>query len=182
MKVGKKNKIWIIFSRMFSKLFLLFFKDFIYLFLERGRVGEREGEKHQCVVASHVAPTGDLARNPGMWPDWESNQWPFGSQPVLSPLSYTSQGSKLLLIKYLASTASENSLENNTKMFTNIAPYKSLRLLREGTSFVHPLPYMTALRHRWPNPWSLGSCEQDLLPYWKEQWSWRTLGSESQSR
>ena len=74
MKVGKKNKILIIFSRMFSKLFLLFFKDFIYLFLERGRVGEREGEKHQCVVASHVAPTGDLARNPGMWPDWESNQ------------------------------------------------------------------------------------------------------------
>ena len=23
--------------------------------------GEREGEKHQCVVASHVPPTGDLA-------------------------------------------------------------------------------------------------------------------------
>ena len=36
--------------------------------------GEREGEKHQCVVASPVAPTGDLARNPGMCPDWESNQ------------------------------------------------------------------------------------------------------------
>ena len=23
-----------------------------------------EGEKHQCVVASHMAPTGDLAHNP----------------------------------------------------------------------------------------------------------------------
>ena len=33
-----------------------FFKDFIYLFLERGREGEREGEKHQCVVASHALP------------------------------------------------------------------------------------------------------------------------------
>ena len=34
-----------------------FIKDFIYFnFRQRGREGEREGEKHQCVVASH-APT-----------------------------------------------------------------------------------------------------------------------------
>ena len=38
------------------------------------------GEKHQCVVASHAPPTGDLAHNPGMFPDWESNQRPFGWQ------------------------------------------------------------------------------------------------------
>ena len=56
----------------------LFFKDFIYLFLERGREREREGEKHQCVVASHTQP-GDLACNPGMCPDWELNPQPFGS-------------------------------------------------------------------------------------------------------
>ena len=42
--------------------------------------GEREGEKHQCVVASHMPSTGDLACNPGMCPDWELNQRPFGSQ------------------------------------------------------------------------------------------------------
>ena len=36
-------------------------KDFTYLFLERGREGKREGEKHQCAVASHMPPTGDLA-------------------------------------------------------------------------------------------------------------------------
>ena len=41
---------------------------------------EREGEKYQCVVASHVPPSGDLAHNPGMCPDWESNQQPSGSQ------------------------------------------------------------------------------------------------------
>ena len=60
--------------------------------MERGREGERE--KHQCVVASHAPPTGDLARNPGMCPDWESNQQHFGSQAqsMLYPLSYTSQG------------------------------------------------------------------------------------------
>ena len=31
-----------------------FLKDFIYLFLEREKEGEREGEKHQCVVTSHT--------------------------------------------------------------------------------------------------------------------------------
>ena len=67
---GKKRKHFVFFS----------LKDFIYLCLERGREGEREGEKHQCVVASHTPPTGDLACNPGMCPDWESNQRPFGSQ------------------------------------------------------------------------------------------------------
>ena len=32
------------------------------------------------MVASHASSTGDLACNPGMYPDWESNQRPFGSQ------------------------------------------------------------------------------------------------------
>ena len=45
-----------------------------------GRAGEREREKHQCVVASHRPPTWDLACNPSMCPDWESNRQPFGSQ------------------------------------------------------------------------------------------------------
>ena len=51
-----------------------FLKDFIYLFLERGREGEREAEEHQSVVAFQVPPTGDLACNPVMCPDWESNR------------------------------------------------------------------------------------------------------------
>ena len=42
--------------------------------------GEREGEKHQCVVAPHVSPTGDLVCNTGMCPNWEPNQQPFGLQ------------------------------------------------------------------------------------------------------
>ena len=50
------------------------------MFSQRGKEGEREGEKHQCVVAPRVPPTGHLACNPGMCPDWESNQRPFGSQ------------------------------------------------------------------------------------------------------
>ena len=58
----------------------MFFKDFIDLFLQRGREEEREGEKHPCVVASHAPPAGDLAHNPGICPDWESNWQPFGLQ------------------------------------------------------------------------------------------------------
>ena len=38
--------------------FKTFLKDFIYLFLERVREGEREGEKLQCVVVSHTPATG----------------------------------------------------------------------------------------------------------------------------
>ena len=75
------------------------FKDFhLFIFRERGLEREREGQKHQCVVASHAAPTGDMACNPGMCPDWESNRRPFGLQPVLNLLSYTSQGRKLILL------------------------------------------------------------------------------------
>ena len=53
---------------------------FIYLFSFREGKGGREGEKHQCVVASHALPTGELACSLGMCPDWELNQWPCGSQ------------------------------------------------------------------------------------------------------
>ena len=55
-----------------------FFKDFIYLFSEKGE-GRKKG-KHQCVVVSQAPPTGDQACNPDMCPDWESNQQPFSSQ------------------------------------------------------------------------------------------------------
>ena len=41
--------------------------------------GRRE-EKHKCAVASYKSPAADLARNPGMFPDWESNRRPFGLQ------------------------------------------------------------------------------------------------------
>ena len=43
------------------------------------REGKREGKKHQCVVASRMPPAGDLVCNPGMCPDWASNQ-PCGLQ------------------------------------------------------------------------------------------------------
>ena len=72
-----------------------FFKDYLFIFRQKGKEEEREGEKHQCVVASRASPTGYLAHNPGMYPDWESNQCPLFPRLVLSPLSHTSQGSLL---------------------------------------------------------------------------------------
>ena len=56
----------------------LFILKKLFIFRERRREGEREGEKHPYVVASCASPTGGLAHNPGMCPDWESNQQPFG--------------------------------------------------------------------------------------------------------
>ena len=79
---------------MFIGIFSSVFFKILFIFRKRGRERERkgEGEKHQCVVASHAPPTGDLAHNTGMCPDWESNWRPFGLQSALNPLSHTSQG------------------------------------------------------------------------------------------
>ena len=69
-----------IISCMFLAFFFFLLRFYLFIRRERGREGEREGEKHQCVAAFCTPPTGDLACNPGMYPDWESNWPPFGSQ------------------------------------------------------------------------------------------------------
>ena len=48
---------------IFKHIFPCFFKKIFYLFIfrKRGKVGERKGEKHQCVVAFHAPP------QPGTW-------------------------------------------------------------------------------------------------------------------
>ena len=79
-------------------------KDCIYLFFERGREGEREREKHQCVVASCTPPTGDLACSPGMCPDWESNPLSHPSQGPRETLVCTSRWYTLIMGEYIGST------------------------------------------------------------------------------
>ena len=69
---------------------LLFKKIFYSFFRERGKEGEKEGEKHLYVrEASMVAFLKPLARdlvhNPGMCPSWESNQQPFSWQASAQP-------------------------------------------------------------------------------------------------
>ena len=70
---------------LYFKVFFIF-KDFIYLFLERGKGREKERERninawiiHQS-GASCTSPPGDLAHNPGMCPNWDLNLRPFSSQ------------------------------------------------------------------------------------------------------
>ena len=59
---------------------LSFFKRF-YLFLMRGDEREKERERNINVwLPLACLPTGDLAHNPGMCPDWELNLLPFGLQ------------------------------------------------------------------------------------------------------
>ena len=74
-KCQTSKSIWYFFSS-FKWFFFKVIYLFVYLFLERGR----EEEKHKCVVASPAPPTEDLACNPGMCPEWESNWQPFGLQ------------------------------------------------------------------------------------------------------
>ena len=57
-------------------------KKNILFILDRGEGREKERETSMCgCLLSLPFPWGpDLACNPGMCPDWESNSWPFGSQ------------------------------------------------------------------------------------------------------
>ena len=77
-------------------------KRFLFIFRERGREREREEEKHQCVVASHVPPTGDLACNPGLGIELVT-PWCLVDplRPTLNPLSNTSQGLLYFLTAFL---------------------------------------------------------------------------------
>ena len=71
-KPKSKTHKWLGFLFLF-----LFLRFYLFIFREGGREGERG--KHQCVVASCAPPTGDLAHNPGLDPDWELNCQRFGS-------------------------------------------------------------------------------------------------------
>ena len=58
-----------------------------------GRVEEREGEEHQCVLGSHAPSTGDQARvTQACAPAGNQTSDPLVCRPVLNPLSHTSQG------------------------------------------------------------------------------------------
>ena len=78
----------------------LFIKVF-FIFIERGREREKEGDKHQCVVESHMAPTGDLDDNPDMCPDWELNRDPLVSNPRLIQWATPARTSFLLFYNWI---------------------------------------------------------------------------------
>ena len=63
------------------KIYGLFLKIFYFIyFWTEGKGRRKRGREISVYGCLHTPPTGDLAHNPGMCPDWGSNQWPFGSQ------------------------------------------------------------------------------------------------------
>ena len=84
-----------------TNIFFFFLRFYLFIFRQRGREGESEGEKSQCVVASHAPPTGDLAFNPGICPHWESNWQPFGSQACAHSTEPHLPGQKTSIFKAL---------------------------------------------------------------------------------
>ena len=70
---------------------MFFLKICIYLFLER-RQGRREGERYQCVVASHTPPTGDPAHTQACALTGNRTGGPLVRKLALNPLSHTNQG------------------------------------------------------------------------------------------
>ena len=78
------------------------------MILERGEGREKEKERNIDVkekhssVASHTHPDRDQAQNPGMCPDWELNQRPFGLCDDAQPTKPPQAGliNKIFIMKY----------------------------------------------------------------------------------
>ena len=68
--------------------------EYLFSFLERGEKREKEGVRniHVPSVASHTPTTGDLAGNPGLWPDGNQTSDLSICRPALNPLSHTTEG------------------------------------------------------------------------------------------
>ena len=80
-------------------MFTFFTRFSLFIFRQRGREGEREGEKHQCVVVSCTPPTGNLTRHATQAHALTGNRTsdPLVLRPALNPLSHATQGPCLLL-------------------------------------------------------------------------------------
>ena len=61
------------FLSLFFRFNCFFLRFYLFIFRQRRMEGEKEGEKHQCMVASHPPQsrglTGDWTCNPGICPD-----------------------------------------------------------------------------------------------------------------
>ena len=91
--------------------FLLFKKIlFIYLLLERGRQGDIN-----VWLPLTCPPTGDLACEPGMYPDWESNRQPFGSQAGTQSTEPHQSETLIYLVRIISPKLEVISLRRNSK-------------------------------------------------------------------
>ena len=109
------SHLCIIFGKISMQIlhpFLIFFKR-LYLFIcfcERGRKGEKEGEKYR-LVASRIPPTRNLACNQACTLTGNQTSDLTIHRPVLNPLSYTSQGKRHLNLNPCPALTSSVTLE-----------------------------------------------------------------------
>ena len=61
-------------------MFFFFLRFYLFIFKTEGKEGRKRGRETSMCGFLWRAPYWDLASNPGMCPDWEWIQWPFGSQ------------------------------------------------------------------------------------------------------
>ena len=92
----------------FIKLFFFFLRFLKFIFRGKGREGEREGEKHQCVVAFSTPPTG---AHWGPGPQARHVPW-LGIEPVTLCFSGTqsTEPHQSGLIKFFCLTFTEHLL------------------------------------------------------------------------
>ena len=76
-----KSQIYFLFLlRFYLLISICLFIIFIYLYFREGKGERKRGRETLECGCLCAPPTGDLARNPGTCPDWDSNWRPFGSQ------------------------------------------------------------------------------------------------------
>ena len=112
------RKLFIVYLN-FKFDWVFFLRYHLFIFRERGREGEREGERRHCVVAFHIVVAARL-EHPllGTWPTTQAcaltrnpTNNPLVCRLALSPLSDTSQGwaSFILFAKSGNSTTNNNN-------------------------------------------------------------------------
>ena len=128
---------------------MLFKKFSLFIFRQSRREEEREGDKHQRVVASHTPPLGTWAATQAcvLTGSWTGDH--LVRRLVLNPLSHTSQGwfafyfnnndsliiSPILFIKYTTLVKVYQRIYQNTnfgkflcRKYNNIAKYRALAM------------------------------------------------------
>ena len=85
--------------RLISLFCFLFFLKILFIFRERGRQREREGNISVWLPLA-CPQMGNLACNPGMCPDWETNQQRFGSQASTQSTEPHQAGLIILLFNF----------------------------------------------------------------------------------
>ena len=110
-------------------------------------------------VASHKPPTEDVARNPGMCPDWELNRWTFSLQAGTLSTEPHQPGLISNFIKLYALNVNRLLCINTSIMwfFTRIKRMESGKqcsLKKEPASCGNGLHYSPSL----PSPWLQAAC------------------------